>query len=59
MTSQIQVDAENAVWFEVVTKSNGVMVKSTKRSYANFKSLDDMIAAKYSRQIREGVLNKD
>ena len=44
--------------FEVLTKSNGTLVKSTKRSYTNFRSLDDIINAKYSRQIRDGTIFK-
>ena len=44
--------------FEVITKTNGALLKSTKRTYINFRSLDEIMNAKYSRQIRDGTLHK-
>ena len=51
VTSQFSIDHKNLdkIMFEVLTKSNGTLLKSTKRSYTNFRSLDDIINAKYSR----------
>ena len=51
VTSQISLDRKNLdrIMFEVLTKSNGALMKSTKRTYTNFRSLDDIISAKYSR----------
>ena len=60
VTTQISIDRNNLdkISFEVITKSNGTFLKSVKRSYTNFRSLDDIVNAKYSRQIRDGTLHK-
>ena len=44
--------------FEVITKSNGKVKAQAKRTYTNFSSLDTIVNAKYSKQIRSGSLSK-
>ena len=46
------------VLFEIITKSNGVVLAQTKRTYTNFSSLDSLISAKYSKQIMTDSLTK-
>ena len=46
------------VLFEIITKSNGIVLAQTKRTYTNFSSLDSLINAKYSKQIMTDSLNK-
>ena len=42
----------------MITKENGNFLKQTKRTYQNFRSLDDILTSKYSRQIQRGQLTK-
>jgi hypothetical protein len=60
VTSSIQIDQENfeKVSFQVITKENGKILVSTKRTYSNFRSLDDILRTKYSRHITRGHLHK-
>ena len=60
VTAQISIDQENQgmVLFEVITKSSGRVRAQAKRTYTNFSSLDTIINAKYSKQIRSGSLTK-
>ena len=46
------------VLFEIITKSNGIVLAQTKRTYTNFSSLDSLINAKYSKQIMTDSLTK-
>ena len=46
------------VLFEVITKSSGRVQAQAKRTYTNFSSLDSLLNAKYSKQIRSGSLIK-
>ena len=60
VTAQISIDQENQgmVLFEVITKSKGRVQAQAKRTYTNFSSLDTLLNAKYSKQIRSGSLIK-
>ena len=58
VTAQISIDQENQgmVLFEVISKSGGRVQAAAKRTYTNFASLDTILNAKYSKQIRTGSL---
>lgn len=60
VTCQFTIDQENyeKVNFQVVVKENGKIIKQAKRTYSNFRSLDDILSTKYSRQITRGYLHK-
>jgi len=61
VTSQISIGQANTserVLFQIIVKENGVLLKTTKRTYQNFKSLDDLLTEKYHRLIARGQLHK-
>ena len=60
VTSQISIDQTNheKVLFNIISDENGKTLKATKRTYQNFRSLDDTLSRTYSRQIVRGQLNK-
>lgn len=60
VTQQVQIETQNSdkLFFQIITKENGQFLKSTKRTYMNFRSLDEILTSKYSRQIRRGQLTK-
>ena len=51
VTQHVQIETQNCerLFFQVITKENGTFLKSTKRTYQNFRSLDDILTSKYSR----------
>ena len=60
VSQKMIIDTKNSdrVMFEIVTKEKGVNIGKTKRTYQNFRSLDDTLRTKYTRQIQRGQLKK-
>lgn len=50
---------DNNVYFKVLTfKDNLSIGGSSKKTYGEFKELDQIIESKYAKQIKKGLLNK-